>query len=47
MDEVLSKDSETSSHNTILQLMTECLKDKVQKVTTKAFQLVDAYIASL
>ena len=47
LDEVLSKDSETPSHNTILQLMTECLKDKVQQVATKSFQLVDAYILAL
>jgi len=47
MDDILAKDSENHSHNTILQVLTECLKDKVQQVTTKAFALVESYIAAL
>jgi len=39
--------SEADAHNTVLQVVTECLKDKVQQVTTKAFQLVDEYIKAL
>ena len=39
MNESLSKETPEShhAHGTLLQLMTECLKDKVQQVTTKAF----------
>ena len=46
LDEVLSKDG-GDSHNTVLQVMTESLKDKVQQVATKAFILVDTYITCL
>lgn len=47
LNEAMSKDNEIPAHNTILQVMTECLKDKVQQVTTKAFALVEAYIAGM
>ena len=45
LDKVLSKDAD--AHNTVLQVLTECLKDKVQQVTTKAFLLVEEYIKGL
>jgi len=45
LDKALS--SESDAHNTVLQVVTECLKDKVQQVTTKAFQLVDEYTKAL
>jgi|LauGreDrversion4_2_1035121.scaffolds.fasta_scaffold83676_2 hypothetical protein len=49
MDESLAKETPEShhAHGTLLQLIAECLKDKVQQVTTKAFILVEAYIGSL
>jgi len=49
IESVLQKDSteHPGSHGTILQLITECLKDKVQQVGTKAFALTDAYVVSL
>jgi hypothetical protein len=43
----MAKDAETAANNTVLQVLTECLKDKVQQVTTKAFALVEAYISAL
>ncbi len=49
MDSVLLKDAteHPGAHGTILQLINECLKDKVQQVGTKAFALTESYISSL
>ena len=40
---VLSKDVEVTN-TAALQVITECLKDKVQQVTVKSFQLVEQYV---